>query len=551
MAGISNIIGAYNLNPRRVSSKLSFEVGQVFAAKIVSASELNKELVLRLLDGWQFPAKLENPLDFIPEGLIKFQVDGFQDGKLQIKIVNAKKEDEELKKSSIEDLLSDSSLDVDKEDISLLNKMVKHNMPLTKENISRIKTIIDFKEKINKDSTEEEAFINKYIGSKGIDANSPKGKEIQNILKGFFSQLKNTSEDDILTMMENGVELTEDNIKSFNKLFKEDSTIYKELNNIGKEVKGDSDTDSTSLSQILKKINSNDTLKQEAGKVLNRLEQKLENSSLTPKELELYEGLKKVLNEEGNALENFEKLNTKDIENAHGKSVSMSQAKRETKDSDVKALISNISEKDSSTRKQLEGIKAKDIIKLDNKEIENIVKEQLSSKTEELKDIIKTLLRDDKGSSSESYGKVLQTLKESINDFKVFNSVSNQYYYMDVPVNINKDDYQCKLLIKDDRKSGKKIDSKNVSLVVSVKTTNIGLVDAYVKVRDKTMSVDIKCEEDWIKLLSIGKDKILGELTNLGYSVFMNVEKREIEANLVNCRDFFEDGTIGSINTRV
>jgi uncharacterized protein YutE (UPF0331/DUF86 family) len=548
MAGISNVIGAYNINPKRVSSKLSFEVGQVFAAKIVASSDLNKELVLRLLDGWQFPAKLQNPLEFMPEGLVKFQVDGFQDGKLQIKFVNTKKEQEELKKSSLEDLISEGNIDVSKEDFDILKKMIKHNMPLTKENIAHIKTLVNFREKIVKDGSEAEGFILKYVNNKGIDINSVKGKEISEALKGFFNQLKNVSEDELLTMLESGIEVSEENIKSFTKIVKEDATVYKELKASEKElmsisnIKSEDSSLKEEVSDIQKVLVKDKGLENLRGKpylISSIIEEELQKDNLSPEERKTYSTIKKLMdNEDGSlndeALNNklFGKISPKDIESAPKEVI---QAGSDNVKDNIKHKVS----KDS------------DVVKLDKSIIEGQLKEQLLNKTEEMKSIIKNLISEEKGLESENYGKALQTLKENINDFKVFNSLSNQYYYLDVPVNLNRDEYQCKLLIKDDRKSGKKIDSKNVSLVVSVKTTGIGVVDAYIKVREQSMNLDIKCEENWIKMLSVGKNIIVKELSELGYSVFFSVDKREIEANLINCREFFEDNELGSINARV
>lgn len=519
MAGIHNIIGAYNINPRRVSSKLSFEIGQVFAAKIVSANELNKELILKLLDGWQFAAKLETPLDYIPEGLAKFQVEGFKDGKLQIKLVNNKEEKQEINKSSLEDLLSESNIDVDKEDYNLLKKMIKHDMPLTKDNIFKVKTLIDFREKLFKNQDEAEVFIFKYLNSKQIDANSPKGKEISSALKGFFKELTNISEDELLTMIENNIEVSEDNIKSFVKIFRGESSIYNEAQEVLEKLNQQSSADNV---LVLGDETTNEPGKNEPFRVSidSIIEEELQKSNITTEEKAMYKDIKKLMTSDG----------SKAFEGSFAEEV-----------------LKEIPHKEIESEQSIN----KDKLDLGKKTLEVQVKEQLSNKTEELKSIIKSLLNEDNKPDSETLGKVLSTIKENINDFKVFNSVSNQYYYMDMPVNVNQGEYECKLLIKDDRKSGKKIDSKNVSMVVSVKTVKIGVVDAYIKVREKNMNVDIKCEEDWVKILSAGKDIILKDLSKLGYNVHFGVEKKKVEANLSNCREFFEDGGLGSINTRV
>lgn len=425
MAGISSIIGAYNLNPKRISSKLSFEIGQIFSARVVSSSDLDKELILRLRDGWQFPAKLQKPLDYVPNGLVKFQVEGFQDGKLQLKIVGSKKENEASNKNSLKDLLSEGNLGVDEEDYEVLRKMIKHNMPLTKENIAKIKALADFKARISEDSSREERFIESYLQSKGIDINSEEGKTIQRTLKGFFTELKVISMDELLSMLENNIDLTEENIKSFLKILKEDGTIYKKI--IG--------------------LDSN--------------------------------------NSQQNSLNN--------------------------------------------------------VFIMGNK-FEDAIKKEIAFKTEQMKNIIKLLINEKTK---------LQDNLSNINDFKIFNTISSKYYYMDIPMNIEKNQYNFKLIIKDDRNRGKKIDSKNVSLVISLKTNNIGIVDAYIKVKDNNIYLNFKSEKPWVKLLDEGKSSILKELLELGYNAFINIDEKVMKSNLINCREFFDDNGIESINIRV
>ncbi|EET84574.1 conserved hypothetical protein [Clostridium carboxidivorans P7] len=236
MAGIWNINSTYNVNTKRMFSKLSFEVGQNFAARIMNLDKLTGEVLLKLLDGWQFSAKLQSGVDILPQGLMRFQVEGFEDGKLQLKILNTDNKKSNTEEDSIDFLLKSKSINVDKEDYPLLNKMIKHEMPLTKENISNMKTIVDFMGKIKQNPEEENAFIGKYMQSKNVLPDSPKGQEIKDTLKSFFNELKNLSEEDILIFAENNIDLTEDNIKSFNDMFKGKGNLYKEIKNIEQQV---------------------------------------------------------------------------------------------------------------------------------------------------------------------------------------------------------------------------------------------------------------------------------------------------------------------------
>lgn len=228
MAGILNVNDAYNINLKRITNKLSFQIGEVFLARVMSLGEENEDILLRLLDGWQFPAQLKEHLDFQPTGLIRFKVEGFKDSKLQLMILDARDPEEKLKEDSIEGALRRENIDLDKKDYTLLEKMVKHNMPLTKENISNIKNLTEMINRFSKNGEEANSFIEKYIESRNISIDSKEGEFIKNTLKGFFKELSTLGEDDILTMLENGLDITEDNIKSFNSLCKE-SSLYNKL----------------------------------------------------------------------------------------------------------------------------------------------------------------------------------------------------------------------------------------------------------------------------------------------------------------------------------
>ncbi|MCH5138970.1 hypothetical protein JMF89_17530, partial [Clostridiaceae bacterium UIB06] len=231
MAGIWNINSVNNIEARKILSKLSFTVGENFLARVVNLDKVTGEVLLKLLDGWQFSAKLQKPLDNLQEGLLRFEVQGFEDGKLQIKVLNNNKKQDDLQNNTIDSQLGEKGINVSKDDYVLLDKMVKHEIPLTKDNISSIKTLVDFKNKMSENPEEENAFITKYMDSKGIDMDSSEGVKTKEILKGFFNELKNISEDDIVTLFENNIDLTEDNIKSFNNVFKGSATIYKDVKN--------------------------------------------------------------------------------------------------------------------------------------------------------------------------------------------------------------------------------------------------------------------------------------------------------------------------------
>lgn len=552
MAAVWNVNSINNPDLKKFSGKISFDIGQIFLARIIKMSDNNEEVLLRLLDGWQFPAELLNKNNISTDKLIKFQVDGFKDGKLQIKIVNENQDGTKNNDSSIESVLMDQNIELGKEQYDILENMVKHNMPLTKENISKVKTYLDMAGKIASTPDEQDNFIEKYLNSKNIDINSEQGRKIESTLKSFFNELKNVTSEDIMTMLENGMEINQDNISSYKRLFNEPEGLYKQIKNL--EFQMDINLDK----------NKTDNLK---GNIIkNNIENTKDN----------FENTKNVQLSDNNEKEvMYENINNNDVNGKKDKiqdrsNVNKSDIKlnedsvKKPEENNITAEHNDTNETKNAVRENKTGVSdTKNIEKNNNGLFGNIkgrdiekgsvmeVKSQLSSKTEELKNIIKSVLQMNSEKSPEISDKITQIIKQNISDFKTFNTVSNQYYYMDLPVKVDNSNYECKLIIKDDRKRGKKLDTKDVKIAASVNTINMGVVNAYIKIKNGSMNVNINCSEAWVKTIDNSKNNLLNSLSDLGYNVNIKVEKKQQDLALSNCASFFEDGSFSGLNIRV
>lgn len=236
MPDILNINNVYNTNTKKISSKLSFDVDQIFAARVIGEGESPEEVILKLIDGWQFKASIEDLKGNLPNGLLNFKVLGFEEGKLVLKFLEGSLvKEQEKEQNSIEDLLLKENIKLNKEDYALLEKMIKHNIPLTKDNILKVINLSNFMEKLKSNPQEGDTFIQNYIKGKGIDLQSAKGQEISNVLKGLFNELQTLTEEDLFILLESNIELTEENVKAFKEVFKE-SSIYNKVNNMDKEL---------------------------------------------------------------------------------------------------------------------------------------------------------------------------------------------------------------------------------------------------------------------------------------------------------------------------
>lgn len=684
MPSIINVSNAVVSNNKKISSKLTFEVGEKFSGRIVKGKN-GEESVVKLLDGWQFAAEIEGDSKSYQEGIVKFEVDGFENGKLKLKVIKESESQDNKEDKMIDSLLKSEGLKDD--DTEVIKMMIKHNMNISKENVIKAKTLMKFKADIKENPEEIEKFINSFLASKGIEKASVEGQKVINILKNFFSSLENLSNEDLFMMLENNIDLTSDNIKSFLKLSKsredifnllekisenlEDGELKGEninsfindedlefLKNIDKELESSSDKDmkangnknpnNLDLEKLIKEnnkglnlsngdkdINLNDALKKAYENknskidvlnilktlikddnsgvkntlkniILNKTVESLgkeESNSLisTIKNLSEEDIVKNILTKAKESNTTLSKLNDKDfkeiIKDLTNKNIDINKSelnsiKEATKQSIINIIRNNGKEnnelnsilnkfilEDSSVGKELQSILSENNIGIEGNK-ESLVN---SIKEEELKNLLKDIkpLRDGKiledGVTSKSSNIIEQELKEKgqlikkiiediahkdglntlnlskdmINSLKIFNSLSDNYYMLDVPINFKEKEYECKLMIKDDRKSGKKIDSKDVKLVVTVKTINMGTIDGYIKIKDKNFNVDLKCDEYWVKPLDLGKEKLCNLLKDIGYNVNVIVSRRMEEATLTNCREFFNDGSISAIDIRV
>ncbi|MCH4236934.1 hypothetical protein [Clostridium tyrobutyricum] len=674
LAGIWNVNSVYNVNNKKISTKLSFDIGEKFSAKVVKTEDGSGNILLKRSDGWQFPASVENSEKISENEMMKFEVSGFEDGKIKLKVVNEEIGNQNPSKDAIELFIKEKFMNLTEKDYGVIREMLIHNIPLTKDNISNIKTLLDFMNKIQSNPEEKSDFIEKYLASKNISLESSEGKFIIENLKIFFEQLSTLSDKDVLTFIENNIDLNSENIKSFNNIFKNDSSIYREIENLSQKlnmtvVENNMDLNSGGTN-VINQIIGNTKDKQEIISILTndpgQRKQLIEDylslknipedsakgkfitsnlSKLTDRELITFvknnvglnsrdtnvinqiisdtKDKQKVINilakdpiqrenlikeylsvqniPENSAkgqsiISNLSKLNDEELITFIKNNIDLNTKLGNTKDIEkiINELKNNPQEREnfiskylsdndialesdkgklvvSSYRNLLNGIDGtvdenieklniiKDIlnnIELKNKSqtaiqgsinnTENIIKDQINSKTQEMINIIKNMISDGKLPIANKNS----IINSVINDFKIFNTVSNSYYYMDVPLKIQNNDYNFKMMIRDERKKGKKIDTTNVKIATSISTENMGIVDAYLSVKNKNMNVNIESIGLWSKILAKGNKKIVESLSELGYNINVEFNEKKEDINISTCREFFQDSELGVINTR-
>jgi hypothetical protein len=383
----------------------------------------------------------------------------------------------------------------------------------------------------------------------------------------------------LLTFIENNLELSEDNIKSFNSIFKNQGAIYSEVKTMGQLLPKHIVQESSQFQNLSKSIvnSTADDQMNAVGKNQSvvQLQEASKNVVNSPadEQVNVYgknqsavqQGEKDNTGEKMNILKILDHAQKPDSGENAGEKINIKNKSIETLN---QGEVNNNAAADSGEKgigkdsgtilgsfvkdKIMPHISRKDGM-LNREDIDQIagqIKDEINIKTNDMKDIIKGILDQKNNGKNDSSENINYVLNNNINDFKIFNTISNSYYYMDLPINLNQKNYQCKLIIRDERGKGKKIDSTNVKIAASISTENMGVVDAYLSVSNYNMDIDIKCNKKWLGLLDRGREKILESLSDIGYNIDVKFHEKVEDMNISTCREFFQDNEMGIINTK-
>ena len=562
-----------------------FKQGDTLKGIVVKQDDESNEVTIKLTNGMEIEAEIQGDVD-LKGGILKFEVTEFKDNTLFLKLSDNKTEviqGEAIKKSTDEIMNFIIKEGLKKEDYNMLKAMVKYNIPLTRENITTVKSVMEFSGKMNNNPQEIKSFINTYLNSRDIVVNSREGLQIAQKLYEFFKAFSQADLQEVLLFLENNIEFTKENLDSFNKLFNSENTMEKVIDAVNEEIGKaiaiedellSENTVEQSLKQITLKNGDEYTGKgqgTEVGKTImatlvkessksqsindNIVRDIIKNHSITDDDAK--EIIKLMRNDSNYVMsketlkENILKHTGREVvlNDVEAKSLEAIINKEVIKDKDInfiKSLFNNIESKQISVAKELESNEIRENIFNISKNLAKNVTEKSEGAKEVIRNIISNL-KEGNGNSAQ----ILNIMKSSINDLKLFNKINDQYYCLDVPVNFKENEYPCKLIIKDDRKDGKVIDSTNFKVAVSVKTKKLGTVDAFLNVRNRNIDIQLKCNKNVMNLFVISKNKLKDIVESSGFSTKIEVIERTEELQLLSCREFFNDNNIAVVDITV
>ncbi|WP_346961440.1 hypothetical protein [Clostridium sp.] len=545
MSNVWKINMVQNYTTKDDFNKLTFKKGDSFSARILRLEGSATDVIIKLLDGRVFPARVDGEIlqENLDDYMFKFQLDGFEGGKFLLRILESNVIDNlgnngdiAIKDPLMEELLKNLDFPVGKEDVPILKSMLKNNIPITEENLLEIKGLKEFIDQSNNSPKELNKFIDKYIEAKGIQNNSPEAEQIKSTLGKVLNEIKNLKIDDIFVMKALDIKLNEDSIKAFSKVVSNQYSVLPEIeetaNVIKEQITGNINKDSQGESSV----NKNSTF-QEGDKVLYSEKDKSQTIASIKESLENKEAIlssEKLINKEGKSSSNIINERTigiiSDEDDLQGEV--LSQGKEEV----------------NSSNKLFKQLKSD--IMIDRSITSTMVKDELREKISLIKNNLMEIIKLSQKDPS-AFSNVAQNLDTKFQEFKMFNTINNNYYFLNVPMEMKDKEYDCKLIIKDERNKGKKLDTENIKIAASVVTVNMEKVDAYLTVNKNSATIEIESEATYVKLLEKFKGKLINDLMDSKYMFNIFIKEKKHDFSFSNCRSFFEDDDFTTINTRV
>ena len=545
MSNVWKINMVQNYTTRDDFNKLTFKKGDSFSARILRLEGSTTDVIIKLLDGRVFPARVDGEIlqENLDDYMFKFQLDGFEGGKLHLSILESNvidnignNGDSAIKDPLMEELLKNLDFPVGKEDVPILKSMLKNNIPITEENLLEIKGLKEFIDQSNNSPNELNKFIDKFIEARGLQNNSSEAEQIKETLGRVLNEIKNLKIDDIFVMKALDIKLNEHNIKAFSKVISNEYSILPEIkettNVIKEQIIGNinKDTQGEGIANRNSTFNEGDKLtysEKDSSQPMVSIKESLENK-------EAILSSEKVINKEGKYSNDIINERTIGIVN--------------DEDDLLGKMASHGKDEVDNTNKLFKQLKS-DII-VDRSITSTMVKDELREKISFIKNDLMELIKLSQKDTS-TFNNVIQNLETKFQEFKMFNTINNNYYFLNVPLDMKDKEYDCKLIIKDERSKGKKLDTENIKIAASVATVNMEKVDAYLTVNKNSATIEIESEATYVKILERFKGKLINDLMDSKYMFNIFIKEKKHDFSFSNCRSFFEDDDFTTINTRV
>ncbi|WP_053957502.1 hypothetical protein [Inediibacterium massiliense] len=480
-----NVMSPNSLNVGEQSKEVQLKAGQIIQGKICEI--LEDMIMLKMSNGKMLSAKLEVGLNAGVDESFKFQIKEANEKQILLTpILEGQDHIENEIENKIMDVLKGFEMKGTKEEISLIQTLIKNEIPVTKENVTGFMQMKSAFQKM------ENMGINPSI--QDLKLEEPIIEVFKNIIK---SQSENNSIEQNNTKNLENNQMTDHKVLIGNKelIQKQDSIDHKDF---------------VQKQEILKNLSENEgNMKYKDIGIQNMDDEKIVFLSKNNLTVNL-----------GNAIQ-LNRILYKD--DPIGKQI----------DHLMKNLYEN--EKTVPLAKEIENIlgKIKNMVETKDFKPQEIFKE-LYAKLETIKSTIEGL------DKKEGVLNQIDQIKDGL-DF--MNKLNQSQAYVQIPIPTHKEYQNMDLLIVKDHKSKKKIDPNHVKLLISLDTKNMGQVRTLIDIKEKNITCNFKLIEDKIKEIFLkNEEKLKESLERLGYhSVYVQygiLNEESIVGDLISSKKF-------------
>ena len=492
---------------RKTISKVSLNLGESFRGELINLE--GEEALILLPGGYKLRARIVGNLKEAYLSKFLFQLEDFKDGKVFLKII--REETTEEFKGDLKNKFFKEGIEPEDEDMASL--LLRHNIPLSKSNLSFVKSVFFLWGEGLKNEEYIDKLIDKYIKLKGGSFEPLREGEAKLKLKEAFKEISTLTEEDIIIFLENDIALSKENINGYKKLMDSTGILFDALKTL---------EDKTGLSMIEKEL-----LPKDIDTTIDYLSEEADNSSVIPqssKEKSLAPKLRGYSNEAKN-----------NIKAIFDKILVEGGSEREAETTVAEVNADGNKNNTAVEKEQIKGAMIKDL-----KVLSEEVLEELVIKGKELKEMVEKVIEEvNTGKLSEALEKELNIMTK---DLKILNQLSKDYYYLDIPLTVFNKDFPLKMIIKDNREGGKTLDSKDIKLVISVDAPRLGIIDGYIEIKERKLKVNITVPKESLQLFKRNEESLLSSLNNLGYNTDIQFNPKEEGHEVSLLTRFFQQG---------
>lgn len=506
-------------NTKKSTSEIlsKLKTGDVLKAKIIETS--TERVVLKLADGTKLTAATLSTIDANLGDYIDFNVKSTENNKLILETAKDNVAGSKNLELEIKNILLKEGIQATDKNIEIAKELRYQEFPINKETIKNFLDILSNHKDVDIPKTA-------FLMSNTLETESQNINSLNQILEEKYKIGEKIGE-----IIEQIVQSNDENL--FEKILSQSST---HLNNINKE-------NILNEKEIITHITNE----------FNLMNLEDEDANITNAKNQLLNFIKEnsdILGKKDTNIQNFIKENMPQL---------LKNNQNITEEVIIKII--NNSKNNSKLYDNKNLTEKAELIKESLKE--SFVRINSSTKGESI----------DVKKQYEDIGEKLEVIKENIessniankdeilakidildNNLKFINQISNNNnnIYIQMPINMLNQDTTGEIYVLKKGGKNKKIDPEDSTLFLSINTKNIGQVDTLVKINKKTISVNLRVEnEEFIKYMKQNYKKLYEMLGEIGYKLvdmkyrlisedinFVNINKIINEEFLSNNRNF-------------